>query len=247
MPPERKSAIIGLMKAIQTQEKLGSRHSPLTKLVTDAVRERILAGEFPPGERLAEERLSAELGVSRMPVREALRMLAAEGVVTIEPRRGASVTVYTEAQVQELIEVRATLEGLNARLAAKRHDPKQIAELERILADASKMNEKTDLAQIQAANERFHKAVEQIAANSVLMNIVRSLRDRTALIFAKQSRARVRQNWDEHAGIVRAVISGDAELAGLLASRHVYNAAQMPQPDAAARATPQEQRKARAA
>jgi DNA-binding GntR family transcriptional regulator len=163
-------------------------------------------------------------------------MLAAEGVVTIEPRRGASVTVYSDAQVQELIEVRATLEGLNAKLAAKRHDPRQIAELERILADAAKMNEKTDLAQIQAANERFHKAVEQIAANSVLMNIVRSLRERTALIFAKQSRARVRQNWDEHAGIVRAVISGDAELAGLLASRHVYNAAQMPQEEAPAKA-----------
>jgi DNA-binding GntR family transcriptional regulator len=209
--------------------KLGSRHSPLTKLVTDAIRERILAGEFAPGERLAEERLSEELGVSRMPVREALRVLASEGVVTIEPRRGASVTVYSDAQVQELIEVRATLEGLNARLAAKRHDPKQIAELERILADAARITEKSDLAQIQAANERFHKAVEQIAANSVLMNIVRSLRDRTALIFAKRSRARVRQNWDEHAGIVRAVISGDAELAGLLASRHVYNAAQMPE------------------
>jgi DNA-binding GntR family transcriptional regulator len=220
----------------RAQAKLGSRHSPLTQLVTDAIRERIVAGEFPPGERLAEERLSEELGVSRMPVREALRMLAAEGLVTIEPRRGASVTVYTDAQVQELIEVRATLEGLNAKLAAKRHDPRQIAELERILADAAKITEKSDLAQIQAANERFHKAVEQIAANSVLMNIVRSLRDRTALIFAKQSRARVRQNWDEHADIVRAVISGDAELAGLLASRHVYNAAQMPQEEAPVKA-----------
>jgi DNA-binding GntR family transcriptional regulator len=220
----------------RAQDKLGSRHSPLTKLVSDAIRERILAGEFPPGERLAEERLSEELGVSRMPVREALRVLASEGVVTIEPRRGASVTVYTAAQVQELIEVRATLEGLNAKLAAKRHDPKQIAELERILADASKINERSDLALIQAANERFHKAVENVAANSVLMNIVRSLRDRTALIFAKQGRARVRQNWDEHAAIVRAVISGDAELAGLLASRHVYNAAQMPQEEAPAKA-----------
>jgi DNA-binding GntR family transcriptional regulator len=55
------------------------------------------------------------------------------------------------------------------------------------------------------------------------------LRDRTALIFAKQSRSRVRQNWDEHAGIVRAVVAGDADLAGLLASRHVYNAAEMPE------------------
>ncbi len=215
---------------------LGSRHAPLNKVVADSIRERILAGEFAPGERLAEEKLSAELGVSRMPVREALRALCAEGIVTLEPRRGASVTVYTDAQVRELVEVRATLEGLNARLAARRHDPKQIAELERILAAGSKITERSDLARIQENNARFHEAVEAIAANSVLMNIVRSLRDRTALIFAPQSRARIRENWEEHAAIVRAVISGDAELAGLLATRHVYNAAQMP--DAAEPAAP---------
>jgi len=209
-------------------QTLGARHAPLNKVVADAIRERVLAGEFQPGERLAEERLSEELGVSRMPVREALRALAAEGIVTLEPRRGASVTAYDDAQIRELVEVRATLEGLNARLAAARHDPKQIAELRAIVEASAKINEKSDLGEIQRHNERFHAAVEHIAANSVLMGIVRSLRDRTALIFAKQSRARVRQNWDEHAGIMRAIIASDADLAGLLASRHVHNAAQMP-------------------
>lgn len=213
-------------------QTLGARHAPLNKLVADSIRSRILAGDFPPGERLAEERLSEELGVSRMPVREALRALASEGIVTLEPRRGATVTAYTDAQVQELVEVRATLEGLNARLAARRHDPKQIAELKRIVESSSKITEKSELADIQRHNESFHAAVEHIAANSVLMGIVRSLRDRTALIFAKQSRARVRQNWEEHAGIMRAIIAGDGDLAGLLASRHVHNAAQLPQEEA---------------
>jgi len=208
--------------------KVGAKHLSLNKMVRDALRERVLSGEFEPGERLPEERLSEALGVSRMPVREALRALAAEGLVSLEPRRGASVTAYTEQQVQELVEVRATLEGLNARLAAKRHDPRQIAGLERIVEASARITERSDLAEIQKHNERFHAAVEDIAANSVLMGIVRSLRDRTALIFAKQSRLRVRQNWEEHAGIMRAIIAGDAELAGLLAARHVYNAAQMP-------------------
>jgi DNA-binding GntR family transcriptional regulator len=228
--------------------KLGVRHSPLNKLVADSIRERILAGEFAPGEKLAEGRLSEELGVSRMPVREALRALAAEGIVSLEPRRGASVTAYTEAQVQELVEVRATLEGLNARLAARRHDPAQIAELKKILEAGSRITENSALAEIQQNNERFHAAVEAIAANSVLMNIVRSLRDRTALIFAKQSRRRVRENWEEHAGIVRAVISGDSDLAGLLATRHVYNAAQMPpeEGDHAANAGPAKRARAAA-
>ncbi|MGE5615275.1 MAG: GntR family transcriptional regulator [Bacillota bacterium] len=200
-------------------------HSPLTTVVADAIRDRIVAGELGPGERLAEERLSEELGVSRMPVREALRALAAEGFVTVRPRHGASVTAYDAHEIGELIEVRATLEGLNARLAARRQNPGQIAELQRVLADGSRCTERSDLAQLQAANARFHEALAAIAGNTVLMNIVRSLRDRTALIFAPASRLRVRENWEEHAGIVRAVINGDAELAALLSERHVYNAA----------------------
>lgn len=208
--------------------KLGARHSPLAQVVAGEIRDRILGGRFAPGERLAEEPLSAELGVSRMPVREALRLLAAEGIIVLEPRRGASVASYTPEQMRELVEVRATLEGLNARLAARRHDPAHVAKLEKIVADGARINERTELSVIQANNARFHEALEEIAANSVLSGMVRSLRDRTAIIFARQSRARTRENWHEHEGILRAVIAGDAELAGLLATRHVYNAAQLP-------------------
>ncbi|PPE67364.1 GntR family transcriptional regulator [Caldimonas caldifontis] len=206
---------------------LGATHSPLTHLVVTALRERILGGAIPPGERLVEGRLSEELGVSRMPVREALRQLAAEGLVTIEPRRGASVTSFSADQVRELVEVRATLEGLNAKLAAKRHDPAQIAELERILEEGTRLAESEDVATTMLMNQRFHDALGNIAANSVLQDIMRSLRDRTALLFAPINRVRGKQNWEEHAAILRAVIKGDAELAALLATRHVYNAAQM--------------------
>jgi len=217
-----------------TGDKIGARHVSLNRIAADTIRQRILAGEFAPGERLAEERLSEELGISRMPVREALRVLAAEGMVTLNPRRGASVTEYTEAQAQELIEVRATLEGLNAKLAARRHDPEQIAELRRILEDGARITERTDLSRIQEANARFHEALGAMGANSVLRTMVRSLRDQTGIIFARQSRIRVRENWEEHAGIVRAVIAGDGDLAALLASRHVFNAARMPEAESRA-------------
>lgn len=209
--------------------RLAATHAPLNQVVAGMLRERILSGDFAPGERLAEERISAELGVSRMPVRDALRLLAAEGVVTLEPRRGAHVTSFTDAEVEELVEVRATLEALNAKLAARRKDPVQLAELKRVLAAGSKISEQTDLATIQEANARFHEALEAIAANSVLSGIVRSLRDRTALIFAKRSLGRVRDNWKEHAEIVRAVIEGDGERAAHLSARHVFNAARMPE------------------
>lgn len=206
---------------------LGANHTPLKLLVVEALRERILGGAIAPGVRLVEGKLSTELGVSRMPVREALRQLAAEGLVTIEPRRGASVTSFSSQQVRELVEVRATLEGLNAKLAAQRHDAAQIAAMERILEEGTRLADCDDPAIGMLMNQRFHDALGSIAANSVLQDLMRSLRDRTAVLFAPLNRVRGPQNWEEHAAILRAVIRGDAELASLLAMRHVYNAAQM--------------------
>ncbi|MDR3471082.1 MAG: GntR family transcriptional regulator [Devosia sp.] len=208
---------------------LGVTHAPLTKLVTSAIRDRIMSGDIALGTRLVEGRLSEELGVSRMPVREALRELASEGIVTIEPRRGASVTTYTEEQKREMIEVRATLEALNAKLAAKRHDPEQIAELERVLEEGARISENGGLREFIEQNDRFHEALANVGGNSVLQDMIRSLRDRTAMLFAPVARIRARENWDEHASILRAVIDGDAELAALLAARHVFNAAQIQQ------------------
>ena len=105
----------------------------MAKVVGQKIRGQILDGKLRPGERLVEDRLSAELGVSRVPVREALRELSAEGLVRIERNRGASVTEVTPAMVAELVEVRALLEGLNARLAAQRHDPEIVRQLGEVL------------------------------------------------------------------------------------------------------------------
>ena len=223
-------AAAGLAEPVESPlggRRLGESHSPLTRLVVDRLRERILSGTVGGGERLVEGRLSEELGVSRMPVREALRQLASEGLVTIEPRRGATVTQFTEEQVRELVEVRATLEGLNAKLAARRHDPAKIAELQGILSEGVRLAEAGDPLVLIRLNERFHDALTNIASNSVLRDVMRSLRDRTALLFAPLNRNQGKQIWEEHAAILRAVIAGDAELAALLATRHVFSAAQM--------------------
>lgn len=214
-----------------TVPKLGSQHSPLTSLIVKALRDRILSGDLPSGHRLVEVKLSEELGVSRMPVREALRVLAAEGLVNIEPRIGASVTTYTAAQAREMVEVRATLEALNAKLAARRKDPQQITELQRILAEGVALSQSGDASQLAEKNRQFHDVLGNVAANSVLNDMMRSLRERTSLLFSpfNQQPGRAQQNWEEHAAILRAVIAGDSELASLLAERHVYNAAQMQQ------------------
>jgi DNA-binding GntR family transcriptional regulator len=213
------------METAAKSQTLGDLHAPLTDMVVQSLRERILSGQLEGGERLVEGKLSDQLGVSRIPVREALRRLAAQGLVTIEPRRGASVSRYTDHQVRELVEVRATLEGLNARLAAKRHDAGQIAELQKILEEGVRLADSGDAMTLVRLNDRFHDALGNIAANSVLREFMQSLRDRTALLFAPMNRTRGKQNWDEHEAILRAVIAGDAELAELMATRHVYSAA----------------------
>lgn len=214
-----------MQNATGARKKTGLNHSPLTQQLVEALREKILSGELASGERLVEERISEEYSVSRMPAREALRQLAASGLVIIEPRKGASVAHFHNSQLRELVEVRATLEALNARLAAKRHDPQQIAELEALLAEGVNSAHSGDAEVLAELNQKFHMSLGKIAANSVLQEVMNSLRDRTAVLFAPLNRERAPQNWEEHAAILRAVIKGDPELAGLLAARHIYNAA----------------------
>ncbi|MNK90484.1 putative HTH-type transcriptional regulator YdfH [compost metagenome] len=193
--------------------------------MTDTLRQRILGGQYDPGERLVENTLSQELGVSRIPVREALRALAAEGLVKIEPRRGASVARLSPNIAREMVEVRATLEGLNAKLAAQRRDPALILEIEKVLKEGNDAVNSGQTERFVELNSRFHELLGNIAANSVLQDMMRSLRERTGLLFAPANLSRARVNWDEHAQILQAVIAGDADLAALLATRHVFSAA----------------------
>lgn len=205
--------------------KIGEQYSPLFVVIRDRLRDRILQGEFRPGARLVESRLSSEMAVSRIPIREALRALASEGLVTIEPRRGASVAVLSDELAFDMVEVRAALEGLNARLAAERRDTAAIEELQAILKEGMQAAEREDTDACRHLNRTFHETLATVTGNPVLMDLMSSLRDRTALVFAPSNMRRVRENWADHAQILRAVIAGNVDLAGLLATQHVHNAA----------------------
>ncbi|AOB28473.1 MULTISPECIES: GntR family transcriptional regulator [Bordetella] len=205
---------------------LGSQHSPLFALVQETLRKRILSGAYAQGERLVEGDLAEEMGVSRIPVREALRALAAAGLVRIEPRRGASVASLSPEHARDIVEVRATLEALNARLAAQRRNPQQVADMDRAIRDGARACERGDTAALVEQNRYFHELLGGVSTNAVLQDLMRSLRDRTALLFARNSVTRAADILDEHAGILQAVTAGDADLASLLAARHVHNAAQ---------------------
>jgi len=204
----------------------GRRRDSLGKVVAEQLRRLILTGQHKPGERLVEDKLSAELGVSRVPIREALRTLAAEGLVDLPPRRGASVAILSPEIAHDLVEVRATLEGLNARLAARHHQPAIIAELQQVLTEGNAAARESNVDDLVRLNGAFHDKLAQAGRNSILWDIMRTLRERTGLVFAANTNRRSLEDWDEHSRILAAVIEGDEELAALLATRHVHQAAE---------------------
>jgi DNA-binding GntR family transcriptional regulator len=208
-----------------TLEPAPAKRVPISRMVADELRDAILAGRYKPGERLIEDRLASEYGGSRVPVREALKTLAGEGLVELTPHRGACVADLSHGLVEELVEVRATLEGLNARLAARRRDPEIIAQLRDVLARGDAAARHGTPSELAVLNREFHALLAVAGSNRILQDIMRSLRERTELVFRRNSTERAPVDWREHAMILAAVVDGDEELATLLATRHVNNAA----------------------
>jgi DNA-binding GntR family transcriptional regulator len=197
----------------------------LGRQVAAALRRAILTGRYKPGERLVEDRLSLEFKVSRVPVREAIKTLAAEGLVVPMPKRGARVAELSREFGLELVEVRATLEGLNARLAARRHDPSVIAKLRDVLDRGTAAARHGALDDLVHLNAEYHELLAAAGKNRVLQGIMRPLRERTDLVFRRNTAERAAEDWREHASILSAIVAGDEELAMLLATRHVHRAA----------------------
>ena len=201
--------------------QLGARHQPLRQVVTDALRKAILSKRLKPGDRLIEEQLAADLGVSRNPVREALRVLESEGLVEISPRRGASVTNVSEEEAQEIVEVRAALEGLCARLAARRCSPALKTDIGKMLDRGERAAAADDSPALAKIHSEVHALMARASHNRNLTVFVQSLRDKTDWLYASSVSWRAQLSWREHAAIMRAVADGDEELAAVLASRHV--------------------------
>ena len=206
------------------KRRIGEEHSSLHGQVIAELRQAILTGRLKAGERLVEERLADELGVSRNPVREAIRALASEGLVEVAARRGASVAVMSEQEARETIEVRALLEGQNARLAARRHDKKIIKRIEAVLNKGTAAAAAAHYDQLFQLNQEFHNELAAAGQNRVLGELLQKLRDRTAMLFAPMSPSRQTRSWNEHAGILRAIIDGDERAAATLAAEHVMRA-----------------------
>ena len=206
------------------KRRIGEEHSSLHGQVIAELRLAILTGRLKAGERLVEGKLADELGVSRNPVREAIRVLASEGLVDVAERRGASVAIMSDSEARETIEVRALLEGQNARLAARRHDKELIKRIEAVLKKGTAAVAAGRFDQLFELNQQYHDALAAAGQNRVLGEMLQKLRNRTAMLFAPMSPSRQSRSWSEHADILRAIIDGDERAAAALGAEHVMRA-----------------------
>jgi DNA-binding GntR family transcriptional regulator len=199
---------------------IGTAHRPLRDKVVDELRRRIIDGVYEPGDRLTEERLADDFGVSRNPVREAIRVLEAEGFLHAQPRRGAVVASLSVRDVEDLFDVRLSLETLAATLAAERAGTSGAA-LEKLLARAKTTKRTADLA---ALNTRFHSEICALAGNALLTGLMESLHGRLQWVYGQSLETRAADSWAEHRELADAILAGDAEAAGRAARAHVLAA-----------------------
>lgn len=206
-------------------EALGKRHRSLRSSVADEIRSWILAGTIEPGDRLVEDELASKLGVSRMPVREALSLLEAEGFVDLVPRRGASVALVSPEEAVELFEVRSILEGLAARLAARRRHPESLGSLKEVLASGRRAVKAGDRDAMPELHQAFHVTLAEASGNQYLYELVANLPAKIEWIFNTQVRARAPVSWPEHIRILEVIREGDEDQAEAITRAHVEDSA----------------------
>ncbi len=201
-------------------------YKPLREIVFEHLREAIISGKLRPGERLMEMQLAEEMGVSRTPVREAIRKLELEGLVIMVPRRGAYVSDLTIKDVAETYEIRSALESLAAGLAAERITANEGEELERILVQIGQCIENNDLNRSLELDEQFHNVLYQASKNDRLVQIINNLRESIQRFRAitMGTPGRLEAVFNEHMKIVEAISDRNPELAELLAQEHIENA-----------------------
>lgn len=184
-----------------------NEYMPLRDVVFNTLRQEIIHGELKPGERLLEIPLAEKLGVSRTPIREAIRKLELEGLVVMLPRRGATVAGITSKNLRDVLEIRRALEELAIGLACERMTDGQLAELDEVGNRIKTNIEVADASDIADMDEAFHTLIYESTNNPRLVNILANLREqmyryRLVYIQDKEKREKV---CTEHDCIMKAL------------------------------------------
>ena len=154
-----------------------NEYLPLRDVVFNTLRQAILKGELEPGERLMEIQLADRLGVSRTPIREAIRKLELEGLVLMIPRKGAEVAKISAKSLRDVLEVRRSLEELAIELAIERMSPEEMEELDKAQSEFCEAIQNGDAMKIAETDERYHDIIYNGTGNSRLVQILNNLRE----------------------------------------------------------------------
>lgn len=196
-------------------------HQSLREAVVDALRQSIIDGDLAPGERLVEERLAERLGVSRNPIREAIRTLESMGLITVIPRRGTYVADIDVKDIRLMQEVLVTLDRWIVQAAAIRHDGGDILEMDKCVRLGREASEAGDLIAAAEQHRAFHLAIEAATKNRYATVAMNPLRQRAELVFSMLVHHRGPVAWDDHQAIRDAIVRRDVELAWKLTYEHV--------------------------
>ena len=195
-------------------------HRPLREIVYEELKRQILVGEIAPGTRMMEVELAEDMGVSRTPVREAIRKLEKEGLVTIEPRRGAYASDISIKDMVDVLEVRQMLEGMAASMAAQKVTEEEKLDFVEAYKNAVK---KGNIEEIIRYDELFHQLIVSYSGNKTLNQLLSQVQE-LALRFRYiyyDDFSRYENMPVEHEEIEEAIISGDTQKAKVVAEEHV--------------------------
>ena len=200
-------------------------YQPLREVVCESLREAIRRGILKPGERIMEIQLAEELGVSRTPVREAIRKLELEGYVVMMPRRGTYVANMSIRDINEIFEIRTALESLSNGLAAEHITGEELEHLQRLLVIIGGHIKEGDMEKIVETDIEFHDLMYHAARNQRLVGIISNLRDQLTRFrtLSMSHPGRLEATLDEHRAIVEAIANGDRKAASKAAERHMEN------------------------
>lgn len=204
---------------------MSSESNSLSSKVYHILEENILSGKYKPNEELKEKAIGDELCVSRTPVREALRQLELQGLVTITPNRGAQVVGISREDMYDILEIRSMLEGYCAQKAARHASDEQVAELEEIVYLTDFHVQRGNAEQVFEEDNRFHETLYRASGSKILEHVLSNfhhyLQRVRKVTLASGTRAAFSN--DEHKAIVQAIRAHDGELAKKLANDHIMN------------------------
>lgn len=198
-------------------------HRPLREMVYEELKMQILTGAIIPGTRMMEVELAKEIGVSRTPIREAIRKLEKEGLVTIEPRRGAYASQISTEDMVDILEVRQNMEGLAAFFAASRMTPEQLEELKEVSELYNEAVKTGEMEEMIKHDTRFHRIIVESCNNKILVKMIEQLQElvlRFRYIYYDNFK-RAENMPDEHYEILHAIETGDADAARYAADVHI--------------------------